>query len=81
VKYSLERHLTCRAASAGEISSIARRGGRVTVRIALKNPSGAFSATADRSGMVYPPMATGWQGLACIPCSGPFSLNAWRRIT
>ncbi len=80
VKYSLERHLTLQGSfRRSEISSIdhVEVVDASTVRIALKNPSGAFLAQlADRSGMVYPPMATEAAGKAFAShpvCSGPFS--------
>jgi peptide/nickel transport system substrate-binding protein len=62
VKYSLERHLTLAGSyRRSEISSIDRveTVDPSTVRIVLKQPSGAFLAQlTDRSGMVYPPKAT-----------------------
>jgi peptide/nickel transport system substrate-binding protein len=80
VKYSLERHLTLRGSfRRSEISSIDHVDvvDPATVRVALKNPSGAFLAQlTDRSGMVYPPRATEAAGkdFASHPvCSGPFS--------
>ncbi|MGC1413205.1 MAG: ABC transporter substrate-binding protein [Acetobacteraceae bacterium] len=80
VKYSLERHLTLPGSfRKSEISSIDHIEvvDPSTVRIVLKNPSGAFLAQlTDRSGMIYPPKATGAAGkdFALHPvCSGPFS--------
>ena len=80
VKYSLGRHLTLPASfRRSEISSIdhVEIVDPATVRIVLKNPSGAFLAQlTDRSGMVYPPKATEAAGkdFASHPvCSGPFS--------
>ena len=62
VKYSLERHLTMQGSfRKSEISSIdhIEMVDPATVRVALKNPSGAFLAQlTDRSGMIYPPKAT-----------------------
>ena len=80
VKYSLERHLTLPGSfRKSEISSIDHVDAvdPLTVRIVLKNPSGAFLAQlTDRSGMIYPPRATEAAGkdFALHPvCSGPFS--------
>jgi len=80
VKYSLERHLTLPGSfRKSEISTIdhVEAVDPATVRIALKNPSGAFLAQlTDRSGMIYPPRATEAAGkdFASHPvCSGPFS--------
>jgi peptide/nickel transport system substrate-binding protein len=80
VKYSLERHLTLQGSfRKSEISSIdhVEAVDPVTVRIVLKNPSGAFLAQlTDRSGMIYPPKATEAAGkdFAAHPvCSGPFA--------
>jgi peptide/nickel transport system substrate-binding protein len=80
VKYSLGRHLTLPGSfRKSEINSIdlVEIVDPVTVRIVLKNPSGAFLAQlTDRSGMVYPPKATEAAGkdFASHPvCSGPFS--------
>jgi peptide/nickel transport system substrate-binding protein len=80
VKYSLERHLTLQGSfRRSEISSIdaIEIVDPTTVRIVLKNPSGAFLAQlADRSGMIYPPKATEAAGkdFAAHPvCSGPFT--------
>ena len=80
VKYSLERHLTLPGSfRKSEINSIdhVEVVDPSTVRIVLKNPSGAFLAQlTDRSGMVYPPKATEAAGknFALHPvCSGPFS--------
>src|SRR5215469_8180827 len=79
VKYSLERHLTLQGSfRKSEISSIdhVEVVDPATVRIVLKNPSGAFLAQlTDRSGMIYPPKATEVAGkdFAQHPvCSGPF---------
>jgi peptide/nickel transport system substrate-binding protein len=79
VKYSLERHLTMQGSyRRSEISSIdhVEVVNPATVRIVLKNPSGAFLAQlTDRSGMIYPPKATEAAGkdFASHPvCSGPF---------
>jgi peptide/nickel transport system substrate-binding protein len=79
VKYSLERHLTLQGSfRKSEISSIdhVEVADPATVRIVLKNPSGAFLAQlTDRSGMIYPPKATEAAGkdFALHPvCSGPF---------
>jgi peptide/nickel transport system substrate-binding protein len=79
VKYSLERHLTMQGSfRKSEISSIDHIEvvDPATVRVALKNPSGAFLAQlTDRSGMIYPPKATEAAGkdFALHPvCSGPF---------
>ncbi len=80
VKYSLERHLTLPGSfRKSEISSIdhVEVVDPSSVRIVLKNPSGAFLAQlTDRSGMIYPPKATEAEGkdFALHPvCSGPFS--------
>ena len=80
VKYSLERHLTLPGSfRKSEISSIdhVEVVDPATVRVVLKNPSGAFLAQlTDRSGMIYPPRATEAAGkdFASHPvCSGPFS--------
>jgi peptide/nickel transport system substrate-binding protein len=80
VKYSLERHLTLQGSfRRSEISSIdhVEVVDPATVRVVLKNPSGAFLAQlTDRSGMIYPPKATEAAGkdFASHPvCSGPFS--------
>jgi peptide/nickel transport system substrate-binding protein len=80
VKFSLERHLTLPGSfRKSEISSIdhVEVVDPATVRIVLKNPSGAFLAQlTDRSGMVYPPKATAAAGkdFALHPvCSGPFT--------
>jgi peptide/nickel transport system substrate-binding protein len=80
VKYSLGRHLTLPGSfRKSEINSIdhVEIVDPATVRIVLKNPSGAFLAQlTDRAGMVYPPMATEAAGkdFASHPvCSGPFS--------
>ncbi len=80
VKYSLDRHITLPGSfRKSEISSIdhVEVVDPSTVRIALKNPSGAFLAQlTDRSGMIYPPKATEAAGknFALHPvCSGPFS--------
>ncbi len=80
VKYSLQRHLTLQGSfRKSEISSIDHVEviDPATVRILLKNPSGAFLAQlTDRSGMIYPPQATKAAGkdFASHPvCSGPFS--------
>jgi peptide/nickel transport system substrate-binding protein len=80
VKYSLMRHLTLQGSfRKSEINSIdhVEVVDPSTVRIALKNPSGAFLAQlTDRSGMIYPPKATEAAGkdFALHPvCSGPFS--------
>jgi peptide/nickel transport system substrate-binding protein len=80
VKYSLERHLTLQGSfRKSEISSIEHIEvvDPATVRVVLKNPSGAFLAQlTDRSGMIYPPKATEAAGkdFALHPvCSGPFS--------
>jgi peptide/nickel transport system substrate-binding protein len=80
VKYSLERHLTLQGSfRRSEIGSIdhVEALDPSTVRVVLKNSSGAFLAQlADRSGMVYPPQATEAAGkdFALHPvCSGPFS--------
>jgi peptide/nickel transport system substrate-binding protein len=79
VKYSLERHLTMQGSfRKSEISSIDHIDvvDPTTVRIALKQPSGAFLAQlTDRSGMILPPKATEAAGkdFAAHPvCSGPF---------
>jgi peptide/nickel transport system substrate-binding protein len=79
VKYSLERHLTMQGSfRKSEISSIdhVEVVDPATVRIVLKNPSGAFLAQlTDRSGMILPPKATEAAGkdFAAHPvCSGPF---------
>ena len=79
VKYSLERHLTLPGSfRKSEISSIdhVEVVDPATVRVVLKNPSGAFLAQlTDRSGMIYPPKATAAAGkdFAQHPvCSGPF---------
>jgi peptide/nickel transport system substrate-binding protein len=79
VKYSLERHLTMQGSfRKSEISSIDHIDvvDPATVRIALKQPSGAFLAQlTDRSGMILPPKATEAAGkdFAAHPvCSGPF---------
>jgi peptide/nickel transport system substrate-binding protein len=80
VKYSLQRHLTLPGSfRKSEISSIDHIEvvDPATVRIVLKNPSGAFIAQlTDRSGMIYPPKATEAAGkdFALHPvCAGPFS--------
>jgi peptide/nickel transport system substrate-binding protein len=80
VKYSLERHLTLQGSfRKSEISSIEHIEvvDPATVRLVLKNPSGAFLVQlTDRSGMIYPPKATKAAGkdFALHPvCSGPFS--------
>ena len=80
VKYSLERHLTLSGSfRKSEISSIdhVEVVDPATVRIVLKNASGAFLAQlTDRSGMIYPPKATEAAGkdFSRYPvCSGPFS--------
>src|SRR5580658_3784769 len=80
VKYSLQRHLTLPGSfRKSEISSIDHVDtvDPVTVRVVLKNSSGAFLAQlTDRSGMIYPPRATEATGkdFASHPvCSGPFS--------
>ena len=80
VKYSLERHLTLHGSfRKSEISSIdhVEVVDPATVRVVLKNPSGAFLAQlTDRSGMIYPPKATEAAGkdFALHPvCSGPFT--------
>lgn len=80
VKYSLERHLTLPGSfRKSEISSIdhVEVVDPATVRVVLKNPSGAFLAQlTDRSGMIYPPKATEAAGkdFALHPvCSGPFT--------
>jgi len=80
VKYSLQRHLTLQGSfRKSEISSIdhVEVVDPATVRIVLKNPSGAFLAQlTDRSGMIYPPKATEAAGkdFALHPvCSGPFA--------
>jgi peptide/nickel transport system substrate-binding protein len=82
VKYSLERHLTLQGSfRKSEISSIdhVEVVDPATVRIVLKNPSGAFLAQlTDRSGMIYPPRATEAAGksFALHPvCSGPFTFT------
>ena len=79
VKYSLERHLTMQGSfRKAEISSIdhVEIVDPLTLRIALKSPSGGFLAQlTDRSGMVLPPKATEAAGkdFAAHPiCSGPF---------
>src|ERR1700742_2059740 len=79
VKFSLERHLTMAGSNRkAEISSIDQIEAvdPATVRIVLKNPSGAFLAQlTDRSGMILPPKATEAAGkdFASRPvCSGPF---------
>jgi peptide/nickel transport system substrate-binding protein len=79
VKYSLERHLTLPGSfRRSEISSIdhVEVVNPATVRIVLKNPSGAFlPQLTDRAGMIYPPKATLAAGkdFAAHPvCSGPF---------
>ncbi len=79
VKYSLERHLTMQGSfRKSEISSIdhVEVVDAATVRIVLKQPSGAFLAQlTDRSGMILPPKATEAAGkdFAAHPvCSGPF---------
>jgi peptide/nickel transport system substrate-binding protein len=89
VKYSLERHLTLQGSfRRSEINSIdhIEAVDPSTVRIVLKNPSGALLAQlTDRSGMMYPPKATEAEGkdFASHPvCSGPSpSSTGWRRIT
>ncbi len=80
VKFSLERHLTMPGSfRRSEISSIdhVEVMDPLTVRIVLKQPSGAFLAQlTDRSGIVYPPKATAAAGkeFSRHPvCSGPFS--------
>jgi peptide/nickel transport system substrate-binding protein len=80
VKYSLERHLTLQGSfRKSEISSMDHIEvvDPATVRVVLKNPSGAFLAQlTDRSGMIYPPKATEAAGkdFALHPvCSGPFT--------
>jgi peptide/nickel transport system substrate-binding protein len=80
VKYSLERHLTLQGSfRRSEINSIdhIEAVDPSTVRIVLKNPSGALLAQlTDRSGMMYPPKATEAEGkdFASHPvCSGPFT--------
>jgi peptide/nickel transport system substrate-binding protein len=82
VKYSLERHLSLQGSfRKSEISSIDRVEvvDPATVRVVLKNPSGAFLAQlTDRSGMIYPPRATEAAGknFALHPvCSGPFTFT------
>ena len=79
VKYSLQRHLTMQGSfRKSEISSIdhVEVVDPATVRIVLKQPSGAFLAQlTDRSGMILPPKATEAAGkdFASHPvCSGPF---------
>ena len=80
VKYSLERHLTLPGSfRKSEISSIdhVEVVDPATVRVVLRNPSGAFLAQlTDRSGMIYPPKATEAAGkdfaLHAV-CSGPFT--------
>jgi peptide/nickel transport system substrate-binding protein len=79
VKYSLERHLTMQGSfRKSEISSIdhVEVVDAATVRVVLKQPSGAFLAQlTDRSGMILPPKATEAAGkdFAAHPvCSGPF---------
>jgi peptide/nickel transport system substrate-binding protein len=79
VKYSLERHLTMQGSfRKSEISSIdhVEVVDPATVRVVLKQPSGAFLAQlTDRSGMILPPKATEAAGkdFAAHPvCSGPF---------
>jgi peptide/nickel transport system substrate-binding protein len=80
VKYSLERHLTLAGSfRKSEINSIdhVEVVDPATVRIVLKNPSGAFlPQLTDRSGMIFPPKATEAAGkdFASHPvCSGPFA--------
>jgi peptide/nickel transport system substrate-binding protein len=80
VRYSLERHLTLPGSfRKSEINAIDRIEAidPSTLRIVLKNPSGAFLAQlTDRSGMIYPPKATDAAGkdYAAHPvCSGPFA--------
>ena len=79
VKYSLGRHLNLPGSyRRSEISSIDQVEvvDRLTVRIVLKQPSGAFLAQlTDRAGMVLPPKATEAAGkdFGRAPvCSGPF---------
>ena len=79
VKFSLERHLTLAGSyRRSEVSAIDHIEvvDPSTVRIVLKQPSGAFLAQlTDRSGMVFPPKATEAAGkdFARAPvCSGPF---------
>jgi peptide/nickel transport system substrate-binding protein len=79
VKYTLERDLTMQGSfRRSEISAIdhVEVVDPSTVRIILKQPSGAFLAQlTDRSGMVLPPKATEAAGkdFASHPvCSGPF---------
>ena len=79
VKYSLERHLTMQGSfRKSEISSIDHIEvvDPATVRVVLKQPSGAFlTQLTDRSGMILPPKATEAAGkeFASHPvCSGPF---------
>jgi peptide/nickel transport system substrate-binding protein len=80
VKYSLERHLALPGSfRRSEINSIdhVEVADASTVRIVLKNPSGAFLAQlTDRSGMMYPPKATEAAGKEFVQhpvCAGPFS--------
>ncbi|MBV9248794.1 MAG: ABC transporter substrate-binding protein [Acetobacteraceae bacterium] len=79
VKFSLERHLTMqgsfRRSEIGAIDHVEVMD-PATVRIVLKQPSGAFlSQLTDRSGMILPPKATTAAGrdFGQHPvCSGPF---------
>lgn len=82
VKFSLERHLTLPGSyRRSEVSSIDKIEvvDPSTVRITLKQPSGAFLAQlTDRSGIVFPPKATAAAGkdFAKNPiCSGPFKFQ------
>ncbi|MBN8903162.1 MAG: ABC transporter substrate-binding protein, partial [Rhodospirillales bacterium] len=79
VKYSLERHLTMPGSfRRSELSAIDHIDvvDPATVKITLKQPSGAFlSQLTDRAGMILPPKATEAAGkdFARAPvCSGPF---------
>jgi peptide/nickel transport system substrate-binding protein len=79
VKYSFDRHLTLqgsfRRSELGALDHV-EIVDPATVRIVLRQPSGAFLAQlTDRSGMMYPPKATEAAGkdFASHPvCSGPF---------
>ncbi|MBN8904699.1 MAG: ABC transporter substrate-binding protein, partial [Rhodospirillales bacterium] len=79
VKYSLERHMTLPGSfRRSELSAIdhVEVVDPGTVKIALKQPSGAFLAQlTDRAGMILPPKATEAAGkdFGKAPvCSGPF---------
>jgi peptide/nickel transport system substrate-binding protein len=80
VKFSLERGLTLpgsfRRSELGAVDRV-EIVDPLTVRVVLKQPSGAFLAQlTDRAGMIFPPKATAAAGkdFASHPvCSGPFS--------